>query len=61
MAKAEAESYLIVYDHKLGVDIDLKAPVLLSILIRATGRGGDRRFGLPIPKHLFVACIFSTL
>ena len=27
------EKYLVIYDHKLGVDVDLEAPVLLGILI----------------------------
>ena len=61
MAKSTSCVYLIVYNHELGVDIDLKSPVLLRILVRATRRRRNRRFELPFPERLFVACTTSTL
>lgn len=53
--------YLIIHDHELGVDIDLEAPMLLSSLVGAAGRGGEIRGGLPIPVRLFVACATVSL
>lgn len=48
--------YLVIHNHHLGVDIDLEAPMLLSLLVGGACSRVLRRGGLPIPVSLLVTC-----